>query len=122
MAIWSNCHLSPNSRIGDKVRIRKYKKNIFDKGYTPNWTEEIFLIVKIQSTNLITCRIKDLNNEEIQGSFYEPKLLKATQDIFRIDRVIRRDYKKKQALVKWLDNSDDLNPWIPLNSLQDLSN
>ena len=44
---------------------------------TPNRAEEIFLIDKIQSTNLITYRLKDLNNEEIQGSFYEPELLKA---------------------------------------------
>ena len=49
---------------------------MFDKGYTPNWrTEKIFLVEKIQSTNPITYRLKDLNNEEIQGSFYEPELL-----------------------------------------------
>ena len=75
----------PKFKVGDKVRISKYKRKIFYRGYTPNWTEEIFLIDKIQSTNPITYRLKDLNNEEIQGSFYEPELLKATQDIFRID-------------------------------------
>ena len=89
----------PKFKIADKVRISKYKRKVFDKGYTPNWTEEIFLVNKIQSTNLITYRLKDLNNEEIQGSFYEPELLKAKQDIFLIDKVIRRDYKKKQAPV-----------------------
>ena len=92
----------PKFKVGNKVRINKYKRKVLDKGYTSNWTEEIFLVDKIHSTNPITCRLKDFNNEEIQGSFYEPKLLKATQDIFRIDKVIRRDYKKKQALVKWL--------------------
>ena len=89
----------PKFKIGDKVRISKYKRKVFDKGYTPNWTEEIFLIDKIQSTNPITYRLKDLNNEEIQGSFYEPELLPAKQDVFRIEKVIRRDYKKKQGLV-----------------------
>ena len=89
----------PRFKVGDKVRISKYKKKVFDKGYTPNWTEEIFLVDKIQSTNPITYRLKDLNNE-IQDRFYEPELVKAKQDIFRIDKVIRRDYKKKQALVK----------------------
>ena len=83
--------------------------------------EEIFLVDKIQSTNPVTYRLEDLNNEEIQGSFYEPELLKATQDVFRIDEVIRRDYKKKQALVKWLGYSDDFNSRIPLSSLQYLS-
>ena len=90
----------PKFKIGDKVRISKYNRKVFDKGYTPNWTDEIFLINKIQSTNPITYRLKDLNNEEIQGSFYEPELLPAKHDVFRIEKVMRRDYKKKQALVK----------------------
>jgi len=72
-------------KVGDKVRISKYKRKTFDKGSTPNWTEEIFLIKKIQSTNTITYSwiIKDLNDEEMQGSFYEPELLKAKQNVFR---------------------------------------
>ena len=110
----------PKFKVSDKVSISKYKRKVFDKGYTPNWTEEIFLINKIQSTNSITYRIKDPNNEEIQESFYEPELLKVTQDIFRIDKVIRRDYKKKQALVKWLGYSNDFNSWFPPKDLQDL--
>ena len=112
----------PKFKVGDKVSISKYKRKVFDKDYTPNWTEEIFLIKKIQSANPIAYKIKDLNNEEIQGSFYEPELLKVTQDIFRIEKVIRRDYKKKQALVKWLGYSDDSNSWVSLKDLQDLSN
>ena len=60
----------------------------------------MFIIDKIQYTNPITYKLKDLNNEEIQGSFYEAELLKAKQEVFRIDKVIRKDHKKKQALVK----------------------
>ena len=108
----------PKFKIGDKVRISKYKRIVSDKGYTPNWTEEIFKINKIQYTNPINYKLKDLNNEEIKGSFYEPELLKAKQDVFRIDKVIRRDYKKKQALVKWKGYSDDFNSWIPMKDLQ----
>ena len=110
----------PKFKVGDKVRISKYKRKVFDKGYTPNWTEEIFLIDKIQSTNPISYRLKDLNNEEIQGSFYEPELLPAKQEVFRIDKVIRRDYKKKQALVKWKGYSNDFNSWIPLKNLKNI--
>ena len=91
---------------------------MFDKGYTPNWSEEIFTVDKIQYTNPITYKIKDLNNEEIKGSFYEPELLKAKQEVFRIDKVIRRDYKKKQALVKWKGYSDDFNSWTSFKDLQ----
>ena len=77
----------------------------------------MFIIDKIQYTNPITYKLKDLNNEEIQGSFYEAELLKAKQEVFRIDKVIRKDHKKKQALVKWKGYSDDLNSWIPLKNL-----
>ncbi|KAL9954666.1 hypothetical protein ACROYT_G042231 [Oculina patagonica] len=89
----------PKFKIGDKIRISKYKRKVFDKGYTPNWSEEIFKINKIQYTNPITYKLKDLNNEEIGGSFYEPELLKAEQEVFRINKVIRRNYKKNLALI-----------------------
>ena len=107
-------------QVGEKVRISKYKRKLFDRGYTENWSEEVFIIDKIQYTNPITYKLKDLNNEEIQGSFYEPELLKAKQEIFRIDKVIRRDYKKKQALVKWKGYNDAFNSWIPIKDLVDV--
>ena len=87
----------PKFKIGDMVRISKYKRKVFDKGYTPNWSEEVFTVDKIQYTNPITYKLKDLRGEDIQGSFYELELLEAKQDVFRIDKIIRRDYKKKQA-------------------------
>ena len=110
----------PKFKIGDKVRISKYKRKLFDKGYTINWSEELFIVDKIQYTNPISYKLKDLIGEDIQGSFYEPELLKAKQDVFRIDKVIRRDYKKKQALVKWKGYSDDFNSWIPLKDIENI--
>ena len=47
-------------KVGDKVRISKYKRKVFDKGYTANWSEEIFIVDKIQYTNPITYKIKGL--------------------------------------------------------------
>ena len=61
-------------KVGDHVRISKYK-NIFAKGYTPNWPEEIFVIKKVEFTVLWTV-INDLNGEEISGTFYEKELQK----------------------------------------------
>ena len=69
---------------GDKVRISKYKRH-FEKGYTPNWTEEIFTIDKINMTNPVTYQVRDLNNEKILGSFYTRELSPANQYIFRIE-------------------------------------
>ena len=56
--------------IGYKVRISR-KKKTFEKGYTPNWSEEIFIITNQLNTSPITYTIKDLKGEEIKGSFYE---------------------------------------------------
>ena len=80
--VWRNVYpefggktLTPKFSIGDNVRITK-KKNLFEKGYTQRWTEEVFRISKIQLTIAVTYKITDYNEEEIQGSFYEPELQK----------------------------------------------
>ena len=59
----------PKFKVGDHVRISKYK-NIFANGYTPNWSEEVFVIKKIKNTVPWTHAIDDLNGEEITGTFY----------------------------------------------------
>jgi len=63
----------PKFKIGDRVRIYKYKK-LFAKGYETNWTKEIFVISAINNTSPITYKIKDLNGEDIVGSFYKQEL------------------------------------------------
>ena len=60
-------------KFGDHVRISKYK-NIFAKGYSPNWSKEAFIISKIKNTVPGTYVINDLNGEEIIGTFYEKGL------------------------------------------------
>ena len=62
-------------KVGDRVRISKFK-NIFAKGYTPNWSREIFIVIKINDTVPYTYNLKDLNEEEIIGSFYDRELQK----------------------------------------------
>ena len=74
----------PKFKVGDHVKTSKYK-NIFVKGYAPNWSEEIFIIKKIQKTAPWTYVISDLNGEEIVGSFYEKELQKTNQKEFRIE-------------------------------------
>ena len=63
-------------------------------------TEEIFTISKIKLTIPVTYKITDYNGEEIQDSFYEPELQKISQDVFRIEKVLRR--KGDKSLVKWM--------------------
>ena len=125
--VWSNLYGDliylkpgkPKFAIGDKVRISKYKRKVFDKGYTPNWTEEIFVIDKVLPTKPVTYNIVDIMNEAIKGSFYEQELQKAKQQTFRIDKVLRRDNKKKLALVKWSGYPDKFNSWVSFKDLVD---
>ena len=70
-------HTEKDSRfkVGDRVRISKFK-NIFAQGYTTNWSKEIFIVDKINDTVPYTYNLKDLNDEEIIGSFYDRELRK----------------------------------------------
>ena len=63
----------PKFKVGDHVRISKYK-NIFAKGYTPNWPEEVLVIRKIKNTVPWTYVIDDLDGEEITGTFYKKRI------------------------------------------------
>ena len=107
-------------RVGDRVRISKYKRVTFDKGYTPNWTEEVFIIDEIRFTNPITYKIKDLNGEVIKGSFYREELQKTDQEVYRIEKIIRKS--KGKALVKWKGYPDEFNSWVPAGDLKKVYN
>ena len=79
----------PKFKDGNNVRISKYK-NIFAKGYAPNWSEEVFIVSKVKNTVPWTYVINDLNGEETNGTFYEKELQKTSQEEFRIEKVLKR--------------------------------
>ena len=83
---------NPKFKVGDHVRISKCK-NIFAKGYVPNWSGEIFIIKKIKNTVPWTYVINDLNGEEIIRTFYENELQGTSQKEFRIEK----GFKKKSV-------------------------
>ena len=99
----------PKFKIGDQVRISKYK-NIFAKGYIPNWSEEVFIISKIKNTVPWTYVINDLNGEEIIGTFHEKELQKTNLKEFRIEKVFKNKGDKIYVKQKGYDNS--FNSWI----------
>ena len=104
------------------MRITKKKKQ-FEKGFTPNWTEEIFTISKVKSTKPPTYIIQDLNGETIKGSFYEAELQKTNQDTFRIDKIVKKRTTKdgiKEAYIKWKGYNNNFNTWLPVSSLERL--
>jgi len=96
-------------KIGDKVGILK-KKKFFEKGFAPNWTEEVFTVSKIQRTNPVTYKINDLNDEEIQGTFYGQELQKTSQEVLRTEKIVKKG--KTRSLVKWKGYPASFNSWL----------
>ena len=104
----------PKFKVGDHVRIAKYK-NIFAKGYTPNWSEEVFVIKEIKNTVPRTYAINDLNSEEVIGTFYENELQKTNQQEFRIEKVMKK--KGDELYAKWKGYDNSFNSWIDKKDL-----
>ena len=98
----------PKFKVGDHVGISKYK-NIFAKGYAPNWSEEVFVVSKINNT-FPWAYVSDLNGEEITGSFYEKELQETNQKEFRTEKVLKR--KGDKLYVKWKGYDNRFNSWI----------
>ena len=125
LTVWRNLYpdrykinnLTPKFSVGDEVIITK-KKKVFEKGYTTRWTEEIFTIKEIRNTDPITYKLEDLQGEEVRDTFYEPELQKTEQQIYRIEKIIKKE--KNKSLVKWKGYSDKFNSWVDNKNLIDL--
>ena len=104
----------PKFKVGDHVRISKYK-NIFAKGYMPNWSEGVFVIKKVKNTVPWTYVVNDLNDEKIIGTFCEKELQSTNQQKFRIEKVIKR--KGDKLHVKWKGYDNSFNSWIDKKDL-----
>lgn len=104
----------PEFQKDDYVRITKSRWT-FNRGYTPNWSEEIFQIVEARDTTPIVYTIRDLNNEPIVGTFYQAELQLVTRpESFKIEKIIKSKKlgKKTMYFVKWLNYPDTFNQWI----------
>ena len=99
----------PKLRVGNYLRISKYK-NIFAKDYTPNLSEEVFVIKEIKNTVPWTYVINDLNDEQVTETFYEKELQKTNQKEFTIEKVIKK--KGDKSCVKWKGYDNSFNSWI----------
>ena len=115
---------APAFSLGDRVRLSR-QKDLFEKGYLPNWTEEEFIVHEIiDKYRPITYRVSSLDGEIIEGSFYSEELQKVTNqdEMYRIERVIRTRGQgvHKQALVKWMGYRDP--SWIQYSAIQRIQN
>ena len=112
---------TPKLKVGDNVRISKYKTT-FSKGYTPNWTEEIFIVKTVKNTNPPTYGLEDLKGEDVTGGFYEQELQKIEvkpEDEYRVEKVLRHRTRNgiKEARVKWKGYDNSFNSWEPAKNV-----
>lgn len=107
------CYNRKESNIlknGDFVRISKYK-GTFEKGYTPNWSTEIFKIIKVQKSNPYSYLIEDMRHRPILGAFYKQELQKTEHpDVYLVEKILKR--KGNKLYVKWLGFPSSENSWI----------
>jgi len=102
--IYQHRHLpprkKPKDKVGDKVRVSKFK-HVFEKGFKPSFTPEIFEITAVKPTIPVICRLKDYQNEPIEGGFYEEKLAPVKHpDVYLVEKVLER--RGNRLFVKWL--------------------
>ena len=113
----------PRFSLNEMVRVSKYK-NIFEKGYEANFTEEIFKIVKIFRGDPNMYGLEDHEKEPIIGKFYESELsvVDKKDDIYKVEKTLKRKKVKgkEMVLVKWLGYSNKHNSWIPKESVVDI--
>ena len=109
----------PKFKINDIVRISLKRRELFDKlSSNIKWSEELFKIHSIDKSNVISYKIKDMNNEIIQGIFYEKELQLSKMkedDLYIIEKIIRKVGDK--YLIKWRNYSNDSNSWINKNDI-----
>lgn len=95
---------------GDFVRLSK-NRNLFSKGYHPNWTTEVFKVLKVKYTQPPTYLLVDQNGQEIQGAFYTEELQKTQHpDVYLVEKIVRK--KGNMLYVKWLGLDKKFNSWI----------
>ena len=107
----------PKFKIGDKVRV-SLLKNTFEKGYTSNWSEQIYIIYDIKSSNVYYYYLKDLNGNKIDGMFYQEELLKTNMkenDLYIIEKIIKKVGNK--YLVKWKSYDNSFNSYVNENDI-----
>ena len=101
----------------DKVRLNK-KHRPFKKGYLPGWTEEVFIVTRVNRGVVPTYKLKEWNGEPLEGTFYEEDLQKlnvSNDDLFRVEKIIKQ--KGTKVLVRWKGWPAKYDSWIPKKSV-----
>lgn len=107
--------LNTKLKLGDSVRISKYKK-VFSKSYLPNWTNEVFKIYAIKLTKPVTYILQDSKGEILSGGFYAEEISKSkTGDVYLVEKVLQR--KGSRVKVRWLGFDRKHDSWLDKNDI-----
>ena len=108
----------PRFSVGQKVRISLHKQ-LFEKGSTASWTEEIFQIRKLVFSDRVLYKLEDLSGKHLKGSYYPEQLQATNQSIYRVDKILKRRTVrgKAQVFVKWAGYPDKFNSWEPADAI-----
>ena len=109
--------------IGDQVRISKMKRT-FEKGYLPNFSKEIFTISQHIPRQPPVYKLKDYDQEELSGTFYNEELQKVIKedDVYEVEKILKKRGKGKnrEVFVKWLGYPAKFNSWVPASQVKDI--
>ena len=106
----------PTIKAGALVRVSKVREK-FDKGYLPNWSQELFVVDKAEPGAPPLYSLKDLDGEKLDGRFYAEEIqqvAKPEEDIYRIEAVLgsRRSAGMRQVLVRWRGFPTKFDSWL----------
>lgn len=110
-------------KIGDNVRISQLK-HPFQRDYQQKWTGEYFKVsVRYKRGGIPVYKVRDLDDDAIEGTFYESelqKVIKTGDVLYRVEKVLKRRRRGniKEAFVKWEGWPRKFNSWIPESSLE----
>jgi hypothetical protein len=109
--------------LGDSVRLSN-RQEVFDIGYEQKWTDEIIIITEKIPRSLVIYKIKDLNDEEIEGIFYDDEMQKVIKsDIFKVEKILKTRKLKgvKESFVKWRGYPESFNSWVRTDDITDIT-
>ena len=109
--------------IGDQVRISKMKRT-FEKGYLPNFSKEIFTVSQQIPRDPPVYKLKDYDQEELSGTFYNEELQKVIKEdnVYEVEKILksRGKGKNREVFVKWLGYPAKFNSCIPASEVKDI--